>query len=951
MELMRSWVGRALYVIAVAFVLVVTGRSSAVASTNWSDRADRALKAWEGKELEDRVRRLQSRFGIIPRPSSAWGKTELEAIERGAELLPERMRDRVTTPLFLARRQKTCRFGQGDGSSECPRFEEHGRTFYIYDIGDISNRWARRVTPGLDESQRRRLLYSRAAVHLFVAKFDQRIGWSGQRNWRAINGWADGESLNQDWWGYTRPLGRRSAHLDLVTFAEEFYVRPEDFLRRSGDATRLEQFDPNDSVACRMMTRSRFLRDATIDFDPGWSPPKRVNERALDEEWNRGGTGCPAFEEWADFEHLRGLNLIYASPSANHPESLFGHLFIHIEYGPGADVFREGLQPVFQFGAVTGREVTSAGYFLKGLFGGFPSVLEFNTLRATQRIYLRYERRTLRKFRLHLSSDQQLRSMQRIWEAERHIRYPYYFFHRNCASFIVDLFAPVLSTELDGLPRLAVMPTDVIDAFATTRNRAVEDSAFLGERYRKYFDSQARAARAIHNRRELVEPLTAEVGASSNTLDVASLQEALESMEPSERREAYRTVESYLSEDVESAVAQVLVDYLYYSSVVERYFVERARYARLEKIAAETSEELQFTVSDRLELRRDIYRIDELRERLRVWSERMQKRIAPLAEAIESAPVEGGRLRSLRQTYMSSLDALSIAISQSDEESVGEEFRNERRRRTQAFEYTLQKKAIGPSGAWRGAMGMFGARGELPAGPPRAVESRAGFELHAAFLRDEFGDVRIRGFGPDVESRSFDLEMQTWLGPEWQRRIRAEMILYRFFTLNRKPRPIRDDWRDAMGWGIDAGFRHDGARGLHLGGWLSGGLVFPLWQSEVGSDYLAFALFAAGRADHALDSSTMLGARSFLRGQLHLYGNHGNVGRLKLESHQYRSLGGRWEFDATATLSTRHGFGDLMRRPIWLVPYFEGLYTTIDYAPSPAGSLAALAGLRFEFPF
>lgn len=934
---------------AIVFLSVAWGVPAASAQSSMERRADRAMERWEGENLEDAARSLRERFGIVPRRASGWGESELVAIQHGIASLPRAFRTRVETPIFLERRERVCSFGMGDGSAGCPRFSDDGRTFYIYDIGDLSNRLRRRLAPGLNAEERRRLLYRRAGVHLVVAKLDQLMNWSEERGWKTINGWKQGEPLNQDWWGYSRPLGRRSAHLDLVTFAEEFFARPEALLREQGASQRLEAFNPNDSVVCKMMTRSRYLRERTAEIAPGWTPPKRANESALDGTWNAAGTGCPSFEEWADFSHVRGLQFVYASASSENPESLFGHLLIRISYGPGADIFRQGFEPTYQFGAVTGSRISTVGYFFQGLFGGFPSVLEFNTSRASERIYLRYERRNLRKFRLQLTRDQRLHTMQRIWEAERHIRYPYYFFQHNCASFIVDLMRPVLSEELEGLPSIAVMPTDVLDAFALTDNDAVEGQAYMDQRYRRFLSSEARAVRAVRERRRVLREVRSADSGDGEGMNLDRVHEAVESMDAERRHRAYASVRKHIQNGVEPGAARRFVDYLYYSSVIERYFVERARFARLERLADRAKSDVEFTIQDRLQLRRSVYRIEDLKERLQAWRERMRARVKPITAAMESDAELPKRSEQLRDTYLGSLNTLSTAIEQTEGDWDGAAYERRKEDRARATHYTRQKDAIGPSGSWRGATGVFGAGGRLPAGSG-GREYRAGFELDLAFLRDEFGEFRVRGFRPEVESRSFDLELQTWLGAQWQRRIRAEMILYRFFSLNQKPGPMRDDWRDAVGWGIEGGVRHDGARGLDFGGWVSGGLIFPLFQSELGTDYLAFSVMADGRGDLARGGGAlMFGGRSFLRGQVHLYGNYGNLGRLKIQTRQYSTVRGRWEHESMARLSTRHTLGDVSRRPLWLVPYVEGHYSSISYA-GDADLFDVRGGLRFEYP-
>ena len=71
---------------------------------------------------------------------------------------------------------------------------------------------------------------------MVMARVDQAKRWSARQDWRLINGWDGREGappFNVDAWGYSRYLGMQSEHLDLVTFAEVFFVRAEDILRVS----------------------------------------------------------------------------------------------------------------------------------------------------------------------------------------------------------------------------------------------------------------------------------------------------------------------------------------------------------------------------------------------------------------------------------------------------------------------------------------------------------------------------------------------------------------------------------------------------------------------------------------------------------------------------------------------------------------------------------------------
>ena len=229
-------------------------------------------------------------------PSKSWSPSEIEAVEAGAKSMPAAFFDEVSRPIFVERRAKKCPFGQGSYDRDCPSFDARQRTFYLYDVAPPPRRFTARLMPGLDPVARRRLFYKRAIIHLVVALLDRKLGWSEQSRWRQINGWDGGEPLNQDLWGYSRPLGRRSAHLDLVTFAEEYFARPQGLER-------------DDSIECRMMTRSRIFGDFVARLAPRWRPGRGVEQTVARPVEASAATGCPAFDEWLDLPNWKAMSL------------------------------------------------------------------------------------------------------------------------------------------------------------------------------------------------------------------------------------------------------------------------------------------------------------------------------------------------------------------------------------------------------------------------------------------------------------------------------------------------------------------------------------------------------------------------------------------------------------------------------------------------------------------
>ncbi len=931
------------------------------------ERIGRVAAGWSDTSQIERVRRLARRYDVHVEFSPHWRSLELRAFERGLAALPEAFFEHLRRPVSVERRPRACPLGQGAYREPCPAFDVDRRTFYLY---DSKTETSGRLGPGageLDEKLRERLMYRRAAVHLVVARLDERYDWSRSRTWRQINGWYRDEPRNEAERGYSRPLGRRSAHLDLVTFAEEFFARPEQLFAAAGESGSdgpPAGFDPDDSIVCRMFTRSRFLRRVTREVAGRWEPPGRVNASELDGAWNAAGTGCPDFEQWLDFEHFEGLELLYAAASSDQPESLFGHLLVHARYTNEASVFRAGAQPVFQFGAITDTGVGPLGYVFGGMFGGFSSVLEFNTLRAIRRLYLRYEERELRRYRLRLTREEQLRVMQRIWEAERHVRYRYHFFRHNCASFLLDLLRPVLEGELGRQPGPIVLPAHVLDALAATDN--AEGRPVLESGYGGWSSSTGRARRAVERRRRRLEQLRAlaRVGAAAGAR-LEQLHADLESPDASRRRRTYRQLGEWVEEFVargdearevrEPEVMRLLVDYLYLGTVVERYAVERARFERLEAALEVIGVSERTTAEEKLEMRREIYGIDSLEERLAAWNDRMKSQLLRLADREQTVDApEVRRLRRrerrLHETYLASLDALSQAVSAGDGEWSGTQYARRRREARDERLRERQRGAIASSGAARASIGSAVA---VSRGSGRGGGWRGGggyLDVSVAFLDSALGEMRSRGIRPEVEARAGDLQLRLPAGPSWFRRMQADLTLFRYFETTGRSGPLADGLLDRLGWGVDFGAHHDGERGVGVGTRLSGGLLVPFASGGSRANHLVGGLFAAGRADLGRTrSGTMLGGRALLRGQLRASGERPSFLRLDLQSRHYVRLeDASWQYDLTGELAWRQALRAGPTRPLWLVPWLEVDHTTVQYLPG-ADALEAGGGLRLEF--
>lgn len=78
---------------------------------------------------------------------------------------------------------------------------------------------------------------------------------------------------------------------------------------------------------------------------------------------------------------------------------------------------------------------------LKGLSGGFLTVMDRQTLAYTIKSYTVEQDRDLLRFKLNLTETQKRRLLERLYHAKQNERVKYYFFSQNCASVLIRVIA------------------------------------------------------------------------------------------------------------------------------------------------------------------------------------------------------------------------------------------------------------------------------------------------------------------------------------------------------------------------------------------------------------------------------------------------------------------------------------------------------------------------------
>ena len=366
--------------------------------------------------------------------SAPWPAELKEDVALGLAALPPGAR----LPLEVDLHDEVTSLGLGDATHP---FLIDGR-LQLYGYREDDDARAQVRLAGLTPEQRQRLWRRRAVVHAVVRRWDERLHWSSRAGWKALAGWDGASPLLVYPWAYSRRDGMQSPALDLATFAEELLVPAE--------SLREDAVPKDERLRCREPSKTRFLDERLHALDVSWAPAPAV---------------CPAYEAWADLEHLPTFEVVFATPSSSSAQALFGHLLLRIVRDD--DEGDLGAMQVMQLAALVSPLEPTSSYILRGLGGGFRGVFSLTTLADVQQEALGLEQRSLKRFALALTVDQRQRLLERVWELERIGYIDYRFFKANCATMLRFLLTPALGDQAPG-PTLTPWetPTQVLDGLA-----------------------------------------------------------------------------------------------------------------------------------------------------------------------------------------------------------------------------------------------------------------------------------------------------------------------------------------------------------------------------------------------------------------------------------------------------------------------------------------------------
>ena len=368
----------------------------------------------------------------------------------------------------------------------------------------------------------------RQLLRVLLRHYDSVHKVSASNRWREISGWAPAvfglmtRANNQDPRAYAQTGGAGSPRMDFVTTAEYFFLPPPSTIE--------------DSIKCRLPRKYAFVRNLFASYqsplESGDVSCKSLAEGLLDDvAFYDPVTGNQVHLGPVTMKTVQGFELLYATPGTGDASEIAGHLLLRIKLDNNPEASARGQENPndlvisflantrsatrveFEnqakqsrqcrdswFGVENGAEdfdaLGSIVQSLKGLSGGFLTLMDRQTLAHALRNYTIEEDRNLLRYRLQLTREQQGNLLQHLYLAKKNYNAKYYFFDQNCASVLVKIigqgigdreiadFDPVVSppNTLVGLFIRKGLATPVFPSFYSYRKKGFLAQQLLRDR-------------------------------------------------------------------------------------------------------------------------------------------------------------------------------------------------------------------------------------------------------------------------------------------------------------------------------------------------------------------------------------------------------------------------------------------------------------------------------------
>lgn len=220
--------------------------------------------------------------------------------------------------------------------------------------------------------------------------------------------WARGQSSAADGEGFfLSPEGYRDPLAELrVTLAA--------LERGGGTYGKLQQ-----PIHCAFPARTEFLEKTLARKFPGGP--------------------CGDFAEYMAKLKPRKVSLVFATAYPSNPASMFGHSFLKISAGQGADL----LDWSINYAAIVPPDENGFAFAYFGLTGGYQGQFALVPFYAKIEEYGYLEGRDIWEYELWLTPAEIQTLLKAIWEVETNSHFDYYFFDENCSYQLLALLEVV----------------------------------------------------------------------------------------------------------------------------------------------------------------------------------------------------------------------------------------------------------------------------------------------------------------------------------------------------------------------------------------------------------------------------------------------------------------------------------------------------------------------------
>lgn len=241
---------------------------------------------------------------------------------------------------------------------------------------------------------------------------------------------------------------------------------------------------------------------------------------------------CPRFQEWSKGNEIESISVVYVTGYLSNPATYYGHILLKFNFNNRVSVANL-LDHSLNYGVIVPESDDPASYIVKSLFGGYDGGFSLARYHFHTRNYGELELRDLWEYELNLSKDEVNFVIAHAWEIQQK-RYTYYFFDKNCAYRLAEIFDLVDGVSFNPFNPVYVVPQAVIQKISNSKRngaplvraityRPSRQSRFY-DRYRRLDSGEKDFLRSALLRPELTD------AAQFEHLPVASKQKILDTM-------------------------------------------------------------------------------------------------------------------------------------------------------------------------------------------------------------------------------------------------------------------------------------------------------------------------------------------------------------------------------------------------------------------------------------